>query len=192
MMRALIFAAALFAAGAAQAQERLELDPAHTQVGFTINRFGFNNVLARFETVAGEVVIDEANPQNSSVTATVQMASVSAGDATRDSHLRERWLKTAEFPTMQYQSTSVRVIDATHAEVTGNLTLLGQTHPLTLNVTLNRIGALPNNQRRAAGFSATGTLSRAAWGLTMATPLIGDEVRITIEALAVAPAAAAQ
>lgn len=191
-MRALIFAAVMLMAPAAFAEPvRYELDPAHTQVAFRIDRFGFNSVLGQFDQVEGEVILDEANPANSSVRAVIQTASVSAGNATRDEHLREpRWLNAAGFPTITFQSTSVRIIDATHAEVTGNLTLLGQTHPATMTVTLNRRGPLPNNQRQAAGFSATGTLNRSTWGSTTGPNLIGDAVRFEIEALAVVPAPA--
>ncbi len=191
-MRALIFVAMFASAGAAYAEPvTYTLDPAHTQVGFSIDRFGFNNVLGRFDQVSGEVVLDEAHPQNSSVHAVVQMTSVSTGNDTRDGHLRgERWLNVTQFATMEFRSRSVRVTGEHAAEVTGDLTLLGQTHPLTLHVTLNRAGVSPANQARSAGFSATGTLSRAAWGSATAANLIGDQVDITIEALAeVRPAA---
>ncbi|HYD73202.1 MAG TPA: YceI family protein, partial [Candidatus Binatia bacterium] len=67
---------------------RYALDPAHTQVAFTIERFGFNNVLGRFEDVSGEIVLDEANPAASSVRATIQVASVDSSNDTRDEHLR--------------------------------------------------------------------------------------------------------
>lgn len=191
-MRALIFAAALFAAGAARAEPvTYALDPAHTQVAFSIDRFGFNRVLGQFDTVEGQLILDEANPANSSVRATVQIASVSSGNATRDEHLRgARWLNVEQFATMSFESTSVRLISDTRAEVTGNLTLLGQTHPLVLDVTLNRIADAPNNNRRTAGFSATGALDRTQWGLATAPNLIGNTVTISIEALAQVPAAA--
>jgi polyisoprenoid-binding protein YceI len=190
-MRALIFAAAVFAAGAAQAEPvTYVLDPAHTQVAFSIDRFGFNRVLGQFDQVEGELILDEANPANSSVHAIVQIASIDAGNATREEHLRgDRWLNAAQFPTMEFRSTSVLLVSDTRAEVTGDLTLLGQTHPLTLDVTLNRLADAPNNQRRTAGFSATGELSRAGWGSTTAANLIGDAVSIQIEALAQVPAA---
>ncbi|GAN00557.1 protein yceI precursor [alpha proteobacterium U9-1i] len=168
---------------AAQVQQFV-LDPAHTQVAFSIERFGFNYVLGRFDTIAGSVSLDQANPERSSVTATIQTASVSSGNATRDEHLRAaRWLDAAQFPTMEFRSTSVRQTGAQTAEVIGNLTLHGITAPVTLTVTLNQVGASPSNGAQAAGFSATGTLSRSAFGITTAANLIGDQVRITIEAL---------
>ncbi len=187
-MRALLFAAALIAAGAAHAEPvTYTLDPAHTQVGFTIDRFGFNRVLGRFDDISGELVLDEANPANSSVRVTIQIASISSGHATRDEHLREeRWLNAAQFPTMEFRSTNVQLTGERTAIVTGDLTLLGQTHPVTLNVTLNNIGPNPVNQRRIAGFSATGTLTRSTWGSATAQGRIGDEVQISIEALATA------
>lgn len=190
-MRFLAFAAALFATGAAYAEPvTYTLDPAHTQVAFSIDRFGMNRVLGRFDDVSGELVLDEANPAASSVRATIQVASVDSGSDTRDEHLREpRWLNAPQFATMEFRSTAVRMTGERTAEVTGDLTLLGQTHPVTLNVTLNHIGPARNNQRQAAGFSATGSLSRGAWGSTTGAGAIGDSVSIQIEALGYAGAA---
>lgn len=192
-MRSLVFVAALLTAGFANAEPvTYVLDPAHTQVAFTVDRFGFNHVLGRFDQVSGEVVLDEANPTQSSVHAVVQIISVSTGNETRDGHLRsDRWLSADAFPTMEFRSTSVRLTGEHSAEVTGELTLLGQTRPLTLNVTLNRLGESPSNHRASAGFSATGSLLRSAFGSANAQGFIGDSVSFNIEALGQAPAAAA-
>lgn len=188
-MRTLAFLIAVVAAGAAYAEPvTYRIDPAHTQVSFSINRFGFNNVLGRFDGATGEIVLDEANPANSSVQAVIQTGGVTLGDALRDEHVRgAHWLNTAQFPTISFRSTSVRLLGEHRAEVSGQLSLLGQTHPMTLDVRLNRIGALPNNQLQGAGFSATGRLSRGVWGSATAPGLIGDDVIITIEALGYVP-----
>jgi polyisoprenoid-binding protein YceI len=164
-MQTLIFAAMLAFAHAAHAEPiAYTLDPAHTQVAFSTDRFGFSNVIGRFDQASGQVVLDEAHPANSSVHAVVQMTSVSTGNDTRDGHLRgEHLLNVQQFATREFQSRSVQLTGAHTAEVTGDLTLLGQTHPLTLHVTLNRIGDSPANHARSAGFSATGALSRATW-----------------------------
>jgi polyisoprenoid-binding protein YceI len=187
-MRALVFAFALFAATAAHAEDRFTLDPAHSQAAFSIDRFGFNRVLGRFDAVTGEVVLDQAAPANSSVHAVIQTSGLTSGNATRDEHLRsDRWLNVAQFPTMEFQSTGVRLLGEHHAEVTGNLTLHGVTAPVTLDVTLNQIGA-GRNGGTMAGFSATTTISRAAFGITTGAGAIGDEVKIEIQALAATPA----
>src|SRR5262245_34167498 len=129
-MRALIFAAVLAASGAAFAEPvAYTLDPTHTQVAFSIDRFGFNRVLGRFEDVSGQLILDETNPANSSVRATIQVASVDSSNDTRDGHLRgDRWLNAAQFPTIEFRSTAVRLTGAQTAEVTGDLVMLGQTH----------------------------------------------------------------
>jgi polyisoprenoid-binding protein YceI len=98
-MRALILAFAVVAIGlgasslpaAAQSEtpaaaETYTLDPAHTQVAFSIERFGFNHVLGRFDAIAGDVSLDQANPEQSSVNVTIQTASISAGDAGHHQH----------------------------------------------------------------------------------------------------------
>lgn len=170
--------------------ERFVLDPGHTQVAFSIERFGFNHVLGRFDATSGEVLLDQASPERSSVTATIQTASVSSGHPTRDEHLRgERWLNAVQFPTMTFRSTAVRRAGEHSAEVAGDMTIKGVTHPVTLHVTLNQVGRSPSNGASAAGFSATATISRAAFGIVTAPNLIGDEISITIEALGEHPPA---
>ncbi len=190
-MRALALVMALFALATPPAlgqAQRFVLDGAHTQVAFSIERFGFNHVLGRFDQVEGELMLDQAAPENSIVSATIQTASISTGSDLRNEHLRgDRWLNAAQFPTMTFRSTSVARIDDNAADVVGDMTIHGVTQPVTLRVTLNQIGTLPNNQQTGAGFSATGVISRAAFGINTAPNLIGDEIRITIEALGQAP-----
>lgn len=174
------------AQSSASQTQQYALDPAHTQVTFSVSRFGFTHIFGRFDAVAGELNLDQAHPENSRVEATIQTASISSGDATRDEHLRSaRWFDAAQFPTMQFHSTSVRRTGDQSAEIDGELTLHGVTQPVTLMASLNQIGRNPANGGQAAGFSATATVSRAQFGMNTAPQLIGDEVRITIEALAV-------
>lgn len=215
-MRALIFAAALLAApacvGSRAGAEPVDyhIDFQHSQIMFSIDRFGFNHVIGRFDgridaqgrqivaldpnstsVITGEIMLDQTTPARSSVQATVQMAGLTSGDLQRDNIIKgDHWLNVAQYPTMTFRSTSVQMTDATHARVAGDLTLMGQTHPFALAVTLNKIGPAPDGAQ-AAGFTATGTLHRSQWGLTIATGLIGDDVNITIEALGALPHAPA-
>ncbi|MEZ6023658.1 MAG: YceI family protein [Hyphomonadaceae bacterium] len=205
-MRALFFAAAMMAASicasspqpalaqpeaAAAGAQRFVLDPAHTQAAFSVGRFGYNHVLGRFDTISGEVMLDQANPERSSVTATIQTASISTGNDTRNEHLRgANWFNAAEFPTMEFRSTAVTRTGENTADVTGDMTIRGVTQPVTLHVTLNATGQSPSNGASVAGFSATATLSRTAFGVGTPRPpttLIPDEVEIRIEALGEAP-----
>lgn len=160
------------------------LDPAHTQVSFSVERFGFSRVYGLFDDITGEVVLDPLNPGQSSVHAIIPIASLDTGNAERDGFLRGQfWLKGDAFPTMEFRSTSVRRVGDQQAEVVGELTLAGVSAPVTMVVTLNNQGVDPHTRRQAAGFSATGTLTRSAFGIRTAPP-IGDEVRFTIEAFA--------
>ena len=184
-LAAFVFAAALlFAPAVFAAPEKCTIDPAHTQVEFSIDRFGFNRVVGRFDAVAGEVVLDQAAPAASSVAATIQTASISTGNAERDAHLKgANWLKTEQFPTMTFRSTGVTTDGANRAHVTGTLTLLGVAAPVVLDVMLPKIGDDPATRRPAAGFSASTVISRRTHGLTTASALIGDSVIVKIEAL---------
>lgn len=210
-MRASFFTAALLAAPlffnstASANPVDYQIDPAHSQIGFSIDRFGFNHVLGRFDgridahgnqieapdpnatwVITGDMMLDQAAPAHSSVHVVVQMAGYTSGNLARDTVLKgDHWLNTAQYPTMEFRSTAVQVTDATHAQVTGDLTMLGQTHPITLAVTLNKIGPAPPSQAPAAGFTATGVVHRSQWGLTIANTLIGDDITLDIEALGV-------
>lgn len=160
------------------------LDPAHTQVAFSVERFGFSRVQGFFDDITGEVVLDPLNPGQSSVHAVIPIASLDTGNAERDGFLRGQfWLKGDAFPTMEFRSTSVRRVGDRQAEVVGELTLAGVSAPVTMIVTLNNQGVDPHTRRQAAGFSATGTLLRSTFGIRTAPP-IGDEVRFSIEAFA--------
>ena len=160
------------------------IDAAHTHTQFTIMRFGFNAVIGDFRDVKGEIVLDEDNPENSSVSVEIAVSSVSSGDATRDEHLQgEFWFNAAEYPTITFHSTSVEQTDENTAVVTGDLTILGVTKPAALNVILNKLGQDPATKGPAAGFSATTALKRSEFGIQTAMGLIGDDVSIQIEAL---------
>jgi len=183
-----VCAAIGFAASPTLAAEvAYKLDPAHTETTFVVDRFGFTSVLGIFAKSEGTIWIDEAAPEKSRVEATVQVDSLLSGDTTRDGHVTgERWLNAAKNPTMTFKSTKVEKTGADTAKVTGDMTIMGVTQPATLDVKLNKIGAAPNNQKRQAGFTITGTISRKAFGSAGAAGLIGDTVAIRIETLAVA------
>ncbi len=190
-MKRLILAAilAFAAAPALAAPVAYTLDAAHTQTTFTVDRFGFNSVIGAFTASEGTIWIDEANPANSRVEATVTVGSLYAGDATREDHVKgPRWLNAAANPTIRFVSTKVVPTGPDTADVTGDLTLNGVTKSVTLKVKLNKIGVAPGSGKPSAGFTITGEVSRLDFGVGAAVPrtLIGEMVNIRIEALGVA------
>lgn len=195
-MKRLILAAvlALTAAPALAAPVPYTIDPSHTQTTFTVDRFGFTTILGAFTTASGTIWIDEAAPANSRVEAQVTVASLYAGDATREEHLKgERWLNAAANPLISFKSTKVVTTGPDTADVTGDFTLNGVTRAVTFKVKLNKIGKAPGSGKQAAGFTITGSVHRRDFNVGAALPagLIGEDVPIRIEVLAVASAPAA-
>jgi len=195
-MKRLILAAvlALTAAPALAAPVAYTLDPSHTQTTFSVDRFGFTTILGAFTTASGTIWIDEAAPANSRVEAQVTVASLFAGDPTRDEHLKgERWLNAAANPVITFKSTKVVPTGPDTADVTGDFTLNGVTKSVVFKVKLNKIGKAPGSGKQAAGFTITGSVHRRDFNVGAALPvgIIGEDVPIRIEALAVAASPAA-
>lgn len=195
-MKRLILAAvlALAAAPALAAPVAYTLDASHTQTTFQVDRFGFTTVLGAFTTASGTIWIDEAAPANSRVEAQVTVDSLYAGDATREAHVKgERWLNAAANPLITFKSTRVVTTGPDTADVTGDFTLNGVTKSVTLKVKLNKLGKAPGSGKPSAGFTITGSIHRRDFNVGAAVPagLIGEDVPIRIEALAVAAAPAA-
>lgn len=188
LLAAIAAGAALSAVAPAFAAEvAYKLDSAHTETTFAIDRFGFTSVIGIFAKSEGTIWLDEAEPEKSRVEAVVSVDSLFSGDPARDQHLKgERWLNAAANPIMTFKSTKVEKTGETTAKVTGDMTIMGVTQPVTLDVKLNKIGSAPNNQKRQAGFTITGQISRKAFGSAGAAGVIGDAVNLRIETLAVA------
>ncbi len=184
-MRKLIIATALMAIpSTALAQDIYQLDPAHTQVTFSVDRFGFTTIFGSFGESGGTVSLDMEAPENSSVTAWVDTASVALGNPVRDQHVAgTHWLDAEANPRLTFASSAVEVTGEDTARVTGELTLWGEAREVTLDVHLNRLGTDPATRQQAAGFTITGTIDRSDWGHQTAAALIGQEVAIRIEAL---------
>lgn len=178
---------ALFLAGfgisAAQAEPvEYEFDKSHTQIMFFISHLGLSNQEGEFHDFDGSLWLDEQNPENSSVEVAIQTASIDMDSEKWDAHMKnEDFFHVEKFPTMTFRSTSVEVTGENTANMVGDLTILGVTKPVTLAVTLNKIGPHPRNQKQAAGFSATGTIKRSDFGMDYGLPMVGDEVQIRIE-----------
>jgi len=180
-----IVAAACAPASTASAADRYEIDASHTHVQFSVLRFGFADTIGTFTGVSGAIILDQEAPENSSVEAEIDVTSLMSGDASREQAvLGGFWLNAGEFATMTFKSTSVELDGENHALVTGDLTLLGVTKPVTLDVKLNKIGMDRAAKKEGAGFSITGELNRLDWGLQTAAQFVGTDVAIRIEALA--------
>ncbi len=162
-------------------------DTAHTSASFSARHMMVSTVRGSFAPPTGTLEFDEANPAAAKVFAELDAASLTSGVADRDNHLRSAdFLDAANFPKITFKSTSVEVTGDDTANVTGDLTIRGVTHPVVLKT--EYLGSLnsPFGDKRA-GFSATGKFNREDWGLNwnMAVEaggvLVGKEIKIELE-----------
>lgn len=178
------FLALPFAATAAT----YELDPAHTWVQFSINHAGWAQASGQFRTTSGTIDFDPANAAASSLSVTIDAASIDTNDAARDEHLRSPdFFNAAEFPSLTFTATAIEVTGEKTGKITGDLTMVGVTKPVTLDVTLNAEAPLPWDASVVkAGFTATGSINPGDWGMAKVAEFgLGPDVAITINAEAV-------
>jgi polyisoprenoid-binding protein YceI len=152
-------------------------DKAHSEVDFSILHMSLSKVHGRFGNLGGQIVWDSADVTKSTVNMTIDVTTIDTGVAPRDTDLKSAGLfDVAQFPTATFTSTSV-------AKTANNLTLHGVTKPVVLQVEGPMGPAAGMGGKMHAGFSATTTLSRAAFGLGAKYPaaVLGDDVQMSIE-----------
>lgn len=159
-----------------------QLDDSHTRVGFSVSHLGFSTTMGHFSDVKGMVNYDIKAPDKTSMDFTIATDSINTNWDARDEHLKtDEFFNVAKYPTMTFKSTEIKFINPQQAKVTGDFTLLGQTKPLTLDVTLNKIANSPLTKEPVVGFRATGTIDRAAYGMTAYADGITTNVPIQID-----------
>jgi polyisoprenoid-binding protein YceI len=163
------------------------LDASHSSVEFVVRHMGLSKVRGRFGTFSGAMVVAD-DLSASSITAEVDLASVSTNNDDRDAHLRSSDFFDAEtHPKMTFASTAIEGGDGEYT-MTGDLTIAGVTRTVTFDVEFNGTETFPFDQSVHAGFSATAAISRKDFGIEFEVPLsadkvmIGDKVQIELEA----------
>lgn len=158
------------------------LDPNHTYVLWHVNHFGFSNPSGKW-MANGTLEFDKAQPQKSSVTATINVADVVTGIPALDKHLQtDTFFDVAQFPTATFTSNNVKVTGKDTADVSGNLTVHGVTKPITLHITMNKMGMSLMTNRETIGFTGSAVLNRSDYGVSAYAPGLGDKVTLEIEA----------
>jgi polyisoprenoid-binding protein YceI len=161
------------------------IDPGHAEVGFVGRHFGLTKIRGRFTGVEGRVVIGD-DLDASTIEVTIDMATVSSGDRSRDDHLRSPDLFDVDrHPTATFRSTRV-VASNERGTVEGDLTIRGVTRPVTLVVEYRGAARDPWGNARTV-FSARSDINREHWGLTWnmildtGGLLVSREIRLEIE-----------
>lgn len=156
------------------------LDPAQSDVRFTVTKLGFSDVTGVFRGFNVELRYDEGRPENSSVRWRVRVASVETGERDRDGSLQSPdYFHTARYPEMAFESRSVRRVDDGRLDVTGDLTIRGITKRMTVPVRVT-------GQQGRRAFVTDFTLDRYDYdvrGGSVMGRLIGRTVRVHLAAL---------
>jgi len=179
------FAIGLIATPAWAESHRYELDPEHTTIAFMVDHLGYADTLGLFLEFEGGFTYDMDTQELSDVTVMVKTASANSFNEARDNHVRNKdFLDVEKFPVMTFTAAGGTPAGDTTGTVEGELTLLDQTHPLLLDVTLNKAASYPfGHGRFTLGISARGTVMRSQYGMTYAVSngFVGDEVKVIIE-----------
>lgn len=158
-------------------------DPMHSEVDFSISHMSVSKVHGRFGQVKATIVYNPADVAKSTVTATIGVGTVDTGEDARNNHLKSAdFFDVANLPAATFTSTSVAK-EGNKLRITGNLTLHGVTKPVVLDVEGPSGPVADPKGNQHAGFSATTTISRTAFGIGTKFPsaMIGDDVTLNIE-----------
>lgn len=167
----------------------LTIDKTHSEALFQVRHL-VTKVRGRFKDFAGTIQLDEAKPENTSVTFTLQTASIDTDTSDRDTHLKsEDFFFVEKYPAIDFKSTRVTKTGDVYS-VTGGLTIRGVTKEITIPVTSLGTAKDPWGNLKA-GFEAETTINRKDFGLNWNAALetggflVGDEVKITLNIQAV-------
>ena len=187
-IRPLIFAAALLATSgfaaltSRAAVETYDIDQVHSTVAFKIRHF-VSNVPGSFTKLSGQIVVDRDNLEKSTVTATIDVSSITTANDARDKHLKGGdFFDVAKYPTARFASKSWKKTGAGTFDITGDLTIRGITKSVVLRAELLGFGPGMNGAQ-LSGWQAAATLNKSDFGLSGPAVLgaaLGDEVAITI------------
>ena len=187
----LALAAGLLAAAPAFAGNAYTVDPTHAWATYQVAHRPGANEMGNFEKISGDIMMDTADITKSSVKIEIATGSLRTGFDQRDKDLTSPdFFNAAEFPKMTFVSTKVEKTGDNMAKVTGDLTLLGVTKPVTLDVSYTGEAALPWDAKTLkAGFSAKGAIKPGDFGMKKFVEYgFGPDVNLILELDAVRPA----
>lgn len=157
------------------------IDEAHSDVTFVVRHLGVSKVRGRFTGVEGTIVTAD-NILDSSVTATIDAASIDTNNEQRDNHVRsDEFLDVANHPTLSFRSTGIRT-DGEDYLIDGELTLHGVTRPVTLTAELGGFGAGLAEGSKVIGVSASTELNRGDFevGAGLPTAVVAERIKIEL------------
>jgi len=166
---------------AVYAGEIYNLEPTHSFVEFHYNHMGFSNPSGKW-FATGNLNLDAKSLAKSSADITIKIGDIVTGVDKLNEHLKgPDFFDVAKYPTATFVSQKISNIHGKKFDLTGTLTLHGVSKPVTLHVTQNEWAVSKITNVKTAGFSATATIKRSDYGLSMYVPAVSDEVKLNIE-----------
>ncbi|GAA2767244.1 YceI family protein [Streptomyces paradoxus] len=167
------------------------IDPAHSTIGFVARHAMVTNVKGSFRDFTGTLHLDGGDPSRSTASIDVVMDSISTGNADRDGHLKSAdFFKADEFPAMTFRSTKAEALGGDDYRITGDLTILGTTRPLSIDLEFNGAAKDPFGNERV-GFEGKAEILRSEWGLTWNAALetggvlVSDKIKLNFDISAI-------
>ena len=159
----------------------MTLDPSHTFVYYDISHLGTSTSHGRWTKKEGKISWDRT-AKTGSAEITVDAASIDTGVAPLDTHLKSKdFFNVAEFPTVKFVGDKFTFDGANIASVSGTLTMLGQSQPVTLKATHFGCRTNPNTKKEVCGGDFETSFMRSTFGMKYGLPAIGDEVHLKIQ-----------
>jgi len=163
-----------------------KIDPAHSQIQFSVRHMMISTVRGEFESFEGTIDFDQNNPENSKVYVEIDASSINTRENDRDNHLRSAdFFNVEQHPTIVFKSKRVEPTSKNKGRIIGDLTIVGVTKEVVVDVELEGVAKSPWGQT-VAGFSGYAELNRKDWGLTWNQALetggvlVGEKIKINV------------
>jgi polyisoprenoid-binding protein YceI len=171
-------------AGAVAATARgdeFAIDLSHSAVSFQISHMGLSYTHGRFNEFGGNFTIDSSDPSKSTFALSIKTESIDTNSAGRDKHLKSPdFFNAKQFPAITFASTAVKPIEGGY-EVSGDLTIHGETKPVTFTLKGGKTIQPPQGGGLRTGFSTSQiVVKRSEFGVGKPTPMLGDDVYVSI------------
>ncbi|WIO74364.1 YceI family protein [Porticoccaceae bacterium LTM1] len=162
---------------------KYRLDPDHTTVLFKVSHLGISTYVGRFNQMTASLNFDPGNMAVSTLEGRVETASVDVNNSNLEKTLQgNEWFACEQFPQAQFVSALVTPLSENQFRFAGNLTLRGETKPISLIGTFHGGASNRLTGYYTLGFSAVGTIKRSEFGMDKYSGLVGDEVTLEIYA----------
>jgi polyisoprenoid-binding protein YceI len=182
-----VVAIVAFAPSQAAELQTWTVDPIHSTAQFTARHFGIVPVIGTIPIVKASVQLPAGSQIPTAVSAQLDASKLDTHNDMRDSDLRSaHFFNVAETPDIAFASTKIDGTDPNHFTIAGNLTMHGETHPISLAAHVVASGKSPRG-RSIIAYAATATIDRTQWGMTYGPMIVGNNIDLAINAEADGP-----